>query len=191
MQTVCSHKVMSSLWHSVCVPVARKLCWGNTSNCQSHHQNSSPLNSAQDRLPWLAALSEVLRKWEASGVGERRLQQDREVSSSPAANVRGVLACSALKMEYRKILASGLEGSKTGCVFVVLTGAKAVIAERMRRREHFFPSGLLQSQLDALELPTAEEGTGVGVVHADISQEVNAIVDDVLTQLNNICITCS
>lgn len=150
-----------------------------------------PLND-QDRLPWLRALSEVLLKWETSGVGERLLQQDA-VSPSPAAIIRGVLACSALKTQYRKILASGLEGSKTGCVFVVLTGAKAVIEERMRRREHqhFFPSGLLQSQLDALQLPTAEEGTGVGVVHADISREVSTIVDDILTQLNNICTTCS
>ncbi len=99
--------------------------------------------------------------------------------------VQGVLACSALKREYRKMLTSGVEGdrgSKVDCVFVVLSGLKALIEERMRGREHFMPPGLLQSQLDTLEEPTQEEGNKL-VFIADISSTVDSISEDILAKL--------
>lgn len=101
--------------------------------------------------------------------------------------VRGVLACSALKRDYRQILASGFKGEDLGstsscCVFVVLKGTKALIGERMRGREHFMPPGLLQSQFDALEPPTAQEGHKLIVV-TDISAPVARITEYILTEL--------
>ena len=101
--------------------------------------------------------------------------------------IRGVLACSALKRDYRKILASGVKGEEleskvSSCVFVMLKGTKALIGERMRGREHFMPPGLLQSQFDSLELPTAQEGNALIVV-TDISATVPKIVEYIVTEL--------
>ena len=79
----------------------------------------SPLTDA-DRLPWLNNLHDPLQK----------KQSDRKSV---------VLACSALKDSYRKILYDGL----TGCTFVYLKGDYALISERMHEREHFMKPSLL------------------------------------------------
>ncbi len=57
------------------------------------------------------------------------------------------LACSALEADYRHILAAGGE-----VVFVHLTGAEGLIAERLAaRRDHDMPPSLLASQLRTLQ----------------------------------------
>ena len=64
----------------------------------------------QDRQPWLETLNSLLLQWFEAGKG-------------------GVLACSALKDEYRKTLVRGLPPN--GYTFVLLDGSRELIAERM------------------------------------------------------------
>jgi carbohydrate kinase (thermoresistant glucokinase family) len=104
-----------------------------------------------------------------------------------------VLTCSALKRSYRKIISSGVGGeddlgsgiNSSSCVFVMLEGTKELIEERMRGREHFMPPGLLQSQFDALELPTPQEGNSLIVVK-DITAPVLEIVEYIVVELEKI-----
>jgi gluconokinase len=87
-----------------------------------------------DRAPWLMALNELARGWQAEGRG-------------------GIIACSALKQSYREMLMRGLpEGS---VAFVLLSGSQELIASRLAARHHEFMSPtLLESQLKTLELPS-------------------------------------
>ncbi len=81
-----------------------------------------------DRGPWLAALHVLVRD-----------------TAQPL-----VLACSALKASYRKVI----EGELTDVRFVFLNGSFADIAERLEQRVgHYMPASLLRSQFDALEPP--------------------------------------
>ncbi|XP_045696417.1 probable gluconokinase isoform X1 [Phyllostomus hastatus] len=111
-----------------------------------------PLND-QDRIPWLCNLHEILLRDVASGQ-------------------HVVLACSALKKVYRDILIQGKDGAlakrdepgKEGklaevkLLTVHLSGSFEVISERLSKRKgHFMPPELLQSQFDTLEPPSAPE----------------------------------
>lgn len=90
-----------------------------------------PLTDA-DRLPWLQALRALIERCLATG-------ED------------AAIACSALKVSYREILAGGLEGVR----FVYLTGSRDLIRERLEQRQgHFMKAGLLDSQLAVLEPPS-------------------------------------
>ena len=90
----------------------------------------TPLND-DDRAPWLAALNCELRA--RSVCGERV-----------------VLACSALKKNYRDAIGAGLPHAH----WIFLEGNFALIAARMRERpNHYMPESLLRSQFDALERP--------------------------------------
>jgi gluconokinase len=72
----------------------------------------------QDRQPWLETLNSLLLRWFEAGKG-------------------GVLACSALKDEYRKTLVRGLP-----------------LAERLsERKNHYMNPDLLDSQFATLEPP--------------------------------------
>ena len=76
-----------------------------------------------------------------------------EAKLSPARwrRVTTVLACSALKSQYRDKLAAG----DPRVAFVHLTGPKTLIEERLKNRPgHFMPSALLESQLAILEPPS-------------------------------------
>ena len=86
-----------------------------------------------DRQPWLEALNGLLRRWHDMGTD-------------------GILACSALKEDYRTTL---IEGMPAGAVqFVWLDGSKAMIAARLAGRQHEFMTGaLLESQMQTLEAP--------------------------------------
>ncbi|XP_014791687.1 PREDICTED: probable gluconokinase isoform X2 [Calidris pugnax] len=109
-----------------------------------------PLND-EDRIPWLCALHDVLRREDSS-------RQD------------AILACSALKKMYRRVLVSGASGIESNqpeqpgenaalkILFVHLDGPVDIIAGRLeKRRGHFMPPELLKSQLDTLEPPSAPE----------------------------------
>uniref|UniRef100_A0A8C3WQL4 Gluconokinase n=1 Tax=Catagonus wagneri TaxID=51154 RepID=A0A8C3WQL4_9CETA len=111
-----------------------------------------PLND-QDRIPWLCNLHDILRRDVASGQ-------------------RVVLACSALKKGYRHILIRGKECAPLKCdesekeekpaevklLVVHLTGSFEVISGRLlKRKGHFMPPELLQSQFNTLEPPSAPE----------------------------------
>jgi len=63
-----------------------------------------------------------------------------------------VIACSALKEEYRRILQKGISDR---CHWIYLKGSYETIAMRINgRKEHFMPVNLLQSQFDILEEPS-------------------------------------
>ncbi|MFR9800249.1 gluconokinase [Streptomyces sp. MS06] len=101
----------------------------------------------EDRLPWLDAIG----AW-----ADRR------------AGLGGVVACSALKRSYR----DRLRAAAPGVVFVHLTGDRALIAERMaRRRGHFMPTALLDSQFAALQ-PLQPDEAGVEVDVAGSPEQI-------------------
>jgi gluconokinase len=95
-----------------------------------------------DRLPWLHAIAAVIDDWRARGIS-------------------GVVACSALKQAYRKILIGGWADVQ----LVYLRGTREMIAARLAvRRGHFMPAALLDSQFSALEEPAREENAIVVAV---------------------------
>ena len=104
-----------------------------------------PLTDA-DRAGWLDAVAGVLA--DADGV---------------------VVACSALRRRYRDRLRAAAPDLR----FVHLHGDRALLEQRLRdRRGHYMPAALLQSQLDTLEPPQADEAA----VSLDIAQPLAALV---------------
>jgi gluconokinase len=92
-----------------------------------------PLTDA-DRRPWLAALHERMLHYRQKGES-------------------AILACSALKQEYREVLAGGF--AKNELRFVYLNAPSALIKERMKTRRHqYMNPDLLDSQLATLEVPS-------------------------------------
>lgn len=88
-----------------------------------------------DRHAWLLILKERLR---------HAYEDDRPM----------VLACSALKRRYRDLLRQ----ADPNLIFVHLHGERDLIESRMRSRErHFMPASMLDSQLEDLEPPEADE----------------------------------
>jgi carbohydrate kinase (thermoresistant glucokinase family) len=89
----------------------------------------------EDRAPWLAAIADWID--ECLHTGEP-----------------GIVSCSALKRSYRRVLI----GKRTGVALVYLHGSFALISDRMSRRKgHFMPTALLQSQFETLQEPSAAE----------------------------------
>ncbi len=117
-----------------------------------HH--GIPLSDA-DRSPWLDAIhDELLRR-----------NGDRE-------NI--VLACSALKQEYRNILGADLD-----LTVVYLRGSATQLHRNLAAREnHFAGESLVPSQLAALEEP-------VGAMIEDITSAPEVIVDDICARLDS------
>ena len=102
-----------------------------------------------DRWPWLDRLNTELRA--AAGKG-------RPV----------FLACSALKQKYRDRLVTGLPQAR----FIYLKGSFELIRSRLaRRKNHFMPAGLLESQFADLEEP------GDAIV-LDISKTDDQLLED-------------
>ncbi|XP_075405945.1 putative gluconokinase isoform X2 [Tenrec ecaudatus] len=127
-----------------------------------------PLND-QDRIPWLCKLHGILLRDVASGQ-------------------HVVLACSALKKMYRDILIQGQDGAPQKCgepdqvkLFVVyLSGSFEVISGRLHKRKgHFMPPELLQSQLNTLEPPSAPENFLQVSVDRELS-EITATIRETL-----------
>jgi len=109
-----------------------------------------------DRWPWLKAIRASIVEKQADGTTH-------------------VYACSALKRVYRDILR---EGDKD-VTFVYLKGSPELLRERIKTRKgHFFDPALLQSQLDTLEPPTADEA-----IEVDIAMSPEKIVDTVLDEI--------
>ena len=92
-----------------------------------------PLTDA-DRGPWLIALHDLLLQYRQKGE-----------------NV--ILACSALKQQYRELLGRGF--AKTEMRFVYLHAPASLIKERIKSRHHpYMNPDLLGSQLETLEVPS-------------------------------------
>ncbi len=119
-------------------------------------RHGTPLTDA-DRLPWLRRIAAAIDVWRTQGQS-------------------GVVACSALKRQYRDILM----GDRKGVRLVYLEGSPNVIRERLASRQgHFMPPALLDSQFKDLEPPGADENP----VTADVRQDPAAIVSQVLGAL--------
>lgn len=85
-----------------------------------------------DRAPWLAAIRHAIDDCVAQGRN-------------------AVFTCSALKERYRRVLQEGRPEVR----FVFLTGDRALLQQRLEGRTgHYMKSGMLESQLAALEAPT-------------------------------------
>ena len=112
-----------------------------------------PLND-EDRMPWL-----------------RRLHEELEHRLGSGASV--VLGCSALKESYRKILEEGLSRID----FVFLDVDQLTLKERLgKRKDHFFPKELLESQFAALERPSDAIAVDARLPFQDVVEQiVNAL----------------
>ena len=111
----------------------------------------------EDRHGWLLAIATRLREAKRAGVGL-------------------VISCSALKRRYRDLLRSAGDADVR---FVYLAGGRALIEERMaKRRGHFMPPSLLESQLSILEEPSPDEHAWV----CDISAAPHTIVADLVAR---------
>lgn len=87
----------------------------------------------EDRAPWLQTLHTLLAGWAGAGKG-------------------GVLACSALKENYRNVLRAGLP--LDAMTFVWLDGSPELIKQRLEARQGTFMNPqLLGSQFATLEAP--------------------------------------
>lgn len=97
----------------------------------------------------------------------------------------GVLACSALKRQYRHILLYGAhpnedEQLQNSVKLLYLKGSKQLIMSRLRQRTaHFMPTHLLDSQFATLEEPCEDE---VYIV-LDIENSIDMLVEKVAVQL--------
>ena len=113
-----------------------------------------PLTDA-DRLPWLVAIHARIRD-----VFERGLDL--------------VVACSALKRQYRKLLAKDVP-----ITWVYLKGSPELIRARVKHRSnHFMKAGLLASQFAALDEPA-------DALVVDVSASPVALVEHILAQVRN------
>ena len=111
----------------------------------------------EDRWPWLRAIA-------------------AEIDRVCQAGEHAVIACSALKRAYRDILVHGRNDVR----IVYLDGTQQLIADRLAKRKgHFMPPGLLDSQFRTLEPPGSDENP----VTVSIDASVEAIVDDIVHQL--------
>jgi carbohydrate kinase (thermoresistant glucokinase family) len=98
-----------------------------------------------DRYPWLIELGEKI--------------------VSPYKNSTAILACSALKRQYRELLAS--YGSLR---FYLIEGSFDLISRRLEQRDgHFMPSALLQSQFESLE---SFPNDGIVAAHLSIQEQI-------------------
>lgn len=105
----------------------------------------------------------------------------------------GVLACSALKSSYRRIILHGLHENdqqkkglnigSTDHLVVLLQGSKQLINERMSNRTgHFMPSSLLDSQLAILQpLETSQYSLTLS-----IDNTIDSIVNDIVNKIQDI-----
>lgn len=118
-----------------------------------------PLDDS-DRAPWLSEIADRMRDELAVG--------------------RGVaVACSALKREYRCVLAN----AAPGLVFVHLSGPLELIASRSQDRDHeYMPLSLLESQFATLE-PLGPDEPHLDI---DVSQTPDAIVRSIISRLSTL-----
>ncbi len=106
-----------------------------------------------DRTPWLQSLRKFIQQ-------------------QIAANQPTVLACSALKADYRHRLQVGPQVQ-----FAYLTGDPELIRHRLIQRQgHYMKAALLKSQLASLEVPET-------ALVIDVDQPPEAIVDEIIAVL--------
>ena len=107
-----------------------------------------------DRKPWLNLLALKIKEWNSKG--------------------DAVLACSALKKDYRLILSQDNE-----VTFIFLDGDYDLIYERLsKRKNHFFTKKMLEKQFTILERP-------IDCIKIPIDQSVESICFMISSNLKN------
>jgi gluconokinase len=148
---------------TIAAALAKKLSWTfEDGDCFHPASNVAKMSAGhpltdEDRWPWLGAIAD-------------------EIDRVCRANGHVVIACSALKRAYRDALIRGRNDVR----IVYLDGSKTLISERLARRKgHFMPPGLLDSQFKTLEPPQADENS----ITVSIDAAVETIVEDILRKL--------
>jgi gluconokinase len=115
-----------------------------------------PLND-EERQDWLLALKDL-------------------INNLTNQNSNAILACSALKENYRQIL----QDNHQNIIWVYLKGSYEQIYSRIKQRQdHFFSANLLKSQFATLEEPKAD-------LTIDISLNQKAIVEEIINYITKI-----
>src|SRR5271170_4863882 len=115
-------------------------------------RNGIPLTDA-DRAPWLETLRALITTWIATGQN-------------------AVLACSALKREYREELQIAPEVQ-----FVYLKGTPQLLHQRLHVRQgHYMTEQMLDSQLATLEEPEHALAIDVDRAPAEIVNEIRTVL---------------
>ncbi len=140
--------------------LSQQLCWEFVDGDSLHPaaniakmKAGVPLND-QDRLPWLAAIRELMI---------RRNSEGRDL----------LIACSALKKQYRDYMQAG-----TLCKLVYLKVSPAILQRRLEQRGgHYMKPLMLKSQLADLEEPDGE------ALILPAEQEPTQIASQIIQQL--------
>jgi gluconokinase len=126
-------------------------------------RRSEPLTD-DDRWPWLDRVAAVLKDGSAHPNGV-------------------VVACSALRHIYRDRIRRGATGRRL--VFVFLDIPYAVAKARLEKRKgHFMPASLVDSQFATLERPAADETDVVTILEADEQSETIARAMNALQRMD-------
>jgi gluconokinase len=137
--------------------------------CEDADRFHSPENIAKmlrgegltdaDRAPWLDALNAAIREWDARGDSV-------------------VLACSALKRDYRQRLGVGIPSQHLRFAYLAITPELA--AARLRQRTgHYASDSLVASQFAALEPPDATEA-----ITLNAAESLPDLLRDILAALS-------
>jgi gluconokinase len=150
---------------TIAVKLAERLGWTFEDGDRFHPASNVAKMSAghpltdEDRRPWLQAIANEIDKVCRDGG-------------------HVVIACSALKRAYRDLLVHGRNDVR----IVFLDGSQALIADRLAKRKgHFMPAGLLDSQFKTLEPPQINEHP----ITVSIDATVDKIVQDIVDQLRS------
>lgn len=148
---------------TIAARLAERLSWTFEDGDRFHPAGNVAKMSAgqpltdEDRWPWLQAIADEIDR-----VGQ--------------AGAHAVIACSALKRAYRNVLVRDRRDVR----IVFLKGTQPLIADRLARRKgHFMPPGLLESQFATLEPPAADENA----ITVSIDAAVDTIIEDIVGQL--------
>jgi carbohydrate kinase (thermoresistant glucokinase family) len=114
-----------------------------------------------DRWPWLDRIANFLANSE----------------QNPQGKAGAIVACSALKLIYR----DRIRQQAGPVVFLFLDGKPDLIKQRMQdRKGHYMQAGLLDSQLQTLEKPSADESD---VIALSINQVVSDLLENAMAKL--------
>ncbi|PUE14229.1 gluconokinase [Limnohabitans sp. MMS-10A-178] len=114
-----------------------------------------------DRWPWLDRIAHYLA----------------HDAQSPVGTAGAIVSCSALKRVYR----DRIRQQAGPLVFLFLDGQPELIKQRMQdRKGHYMQAGLLASQLQTLERPSAYE---TDVIALSINQAVSDLLENAMAKL--------
>jgi gluconokinase len=148
---------------TIAAQLAERLHWTYEDGDRFHPKSNVDKMSAghplsdEDRRPWLQAIAD-------------------EIDRIGAAGEHAVITCSALKHAYRDILVHG----RSDVRIVYLNGTPELIAGRLaKRKDHFMPPSLLESQFKTLEPPMPAEHP----ISVSIDASVEAIVEHIVRRM--------